>query len=603
VEGKRLARLNFALATSAVWVSAAVLGAPAAHAAAPQRVEVRGALDKALRAEIQQAITPAAAPAASRLEARRRAQEAGETAVAVLRSEGYYDYIVEPDIGDGDTPVPFITVTPGPRSVIAAPAIAWDGAPPDPAVAAVAEAAIKLKPGDPGRAADVIAAEGRIIGALAQRGYADAAAGPREVVVDHADHTLQPTFKVAAGPLVRLGEIRLSQTGRTNPRWVAALAGWKVGQVYRPEAVAALERRLLDTGVYDQVTVALGPASETVNGLRPVVVSLADRPKGSLQLDASYASSEGVGVDGRWILYNRLGRADTLTNTLRIAVLDSRIQTDLSLPEWRRIGQTLELTAALYRDDTPAYIATGGTVVADITRRFGKTSFVTYGLLLDANDADQKEAANFIALNHSRKLATFGALWAYALDRSNDPLDPTSGWRLDARVEPKLGLGDGSIAYVKAQAQITGYLPFGQTAGTVLAGRLKLGAIGGGSIPLVPAPDRFYAGGGGSVRGYAYQAVGPRYADNTPKGGLSLFEGSLELRQRITKTWGAVAFVDAGAAGTSVAPDFRHPDVGVGVGVRYNAGFGPIRFDIATPLYRRTGDAPIQVYLSIGQSF
>jgi translocation and assembly module TamA len=52
-----------------------------------------------------------------------------------------------------------------------------------------------------------------------------------------------------------------------------------------------------------------------------------------------------------------------------------------------------------------------------------------------------------------------------------------------------------------------------------------------------------------------------------------------------------------------VTPDFSHPDVGVGAGVRYDLGFGPIRLDIATPLYKRRGDSPIQVYLSIGQSF
>ncbi len=137
----------------------------------------------------------------------------------------------------------------------------------------------------------------------------------------------------------------------------------------------------------------------------------------------------------------------------------------------------------------------------------------------------------------------------------------------------------------------------------MIAARIKLGAIVGGDIPLVPAPDRFYAGGGGSVRGYAYQAVGPRYADNTPEGGLSLFEGSLEVRQTLTSHWGVVGFVDAGAVGTGVTPDFSRPEVGVGAGIRYNLGFGPIRFDIATPLVRRTGDSPVQVYLSIGQSF
>jgi translocation and assembly module TamA len=582
---------------------AAALASDPAEAAAKRTVEVRGALDAALKTEIVQAIAQFAGAPTSRLEARRRAGEAGDAAIAVLRSEGYYDAIVEPDIGDGDQPVAFITITVGPRTTLAAPAIVWQGPTPDPASAALAESAMKLKLGQPGRAADVIAAEGRIVAALQQHGYADAVAAPREVVVDHADQSMQPTFHIAAGSLVRLDGIVMAAKGRTNARWAAKLAAWKVGEVYTPARVAELERRLNDTGVYDQVTVSLSPPNQTVNGLRPVIVSLADRPRATLELGASYATSEGVGLDGSWILYNRLGQADTITNTLQVANIESRLETDFAFPDWRRIGEKLALRAAVYADSTPGYDDWGLRAGGDLTYHVAKTTFLTYGLSLDVNDTNEKESANFIALNHQRKLATFGALAAVAIDNSNDPLDPTSGWRIDARLEPKGAFGDGSIVYLKAQGQLTGYLPFGATSGTVLAGRLKLGAILGGSIPLVPGPDRFYAGGGGSVRGYAYQAVGPRYADNTPEGGLSLFEGSLELRQRLTQQWGLAAFIDAGAAGTTVMPDFRHPDIGVGAGVRYNAGFGPIRLDIATPLYRRRGDSPIQLYISIGQSF
>ncbi len=582
---------------------AAVLAASVAEAAARRPVEVRGALDAALKTEIMQAIASFAGAPSSRLEARRRATEAGEAAMAVLRSEGYYDAIVEPDIGDGDQPVAFIAVTVGPRTNLVAPVIAWQGAPPDAASRTTAEAAIKLNAGQPGRAADVLAAEGRIVATLHEHGYADAAAAPREVVVDHADHSMAATFNVAAGSLVHLGGIRLGSKGRTNARWAAKLASWKVGEVYSPAAVALLERRLLDTGVYDQVTVALSPPNETVNGLRPVVVNLADRPKGTLELGASYATSQGVGLDGSWIRYNPLGRADTITDTLQLANIESRLETDVVFPGWRHADEKLALRAALYADSTPAYDDWGFRTGGDVTYPIAKTTFLTYGLSLDANDTNEKESANFVALNHQRKLATLGGLVAVAIDNSNDPLDPTSGWRFDARLEPKAALGDGSIVYLKAQGQVSGYLPLDAGASTVLAARLKVGAILGGSIPLVPGADRFYAGGGGSVRGYAYQAVGPRFADNTPEGGLSLFEGSLELRQRLTQQWGLAAFVDAGAAGTTVTPDFNHPEVGVGAGVRYNAGFGPIRLDIATPLYRRRGDSPIQLYISIGQSF
>ena len=593
---------RFAVA-SAFCVLATVSLSPGWVWAAPQHVDVRGSLDPALRAEIQQAIGPLPAAPASRLDASRRAREAGETAIAVLRSEGYYDYVVEPDIGDGDQPQAFVTITPGARSKIAQAHVEWQGAPPDPKTVAAAEAAMKLKAGDPGRAVDIIAAEGRIVAALRESGYADATALTREVVVDHADFTVQPAFRIAAGELVHLGAVDVITRGRTNPKWVARLAPWKVGDPYRPKPVAELERRLLDSGVYDRVTVSLAPADQMVNGTRPVIVSLADRPKGTLELGASYSTDEGIGVVSRWILYNRLGRADTLTNIFRIAQIDSRIQSQLALPDWRRPEQTLKLTAALYREDTPAYLDYGIGISTDLTRRFGKTSFLTYGLSLDGTDTDEKEAANFIAFNRQRKLATFGGLVAFAVDRSNDPLNPTSGWRLDARVEPKANVGDGPVAYVKADAQVSAYLPLGATSGTVIAGRIKVGEIAGGDIPLVPAQDRFYAGGGGSIRGYGYQEVGPRYADNNPEGGLSLFESSVEIRQRVTQRWGVVGFVDAGAVGTNVAPDFAHPEVGVGVGVRYDLGFGPIRLDIATPLNRREGDSPIQLYLSIGQSF
>jgi translocation and assembly module TamA len=585
-----------ALTANAACVSAVL-------AADVPRADVRGVADKILRIAIQQAIGKTPTPPTSRIEARRRAREAADKAVLVLRSEGYYDYAVSSDIGEGEAPEAFVTVTPGPRSKLSTLDIEWTGSAPDPATEAAARKAMALKPGDPARAADVIAAEGRIVASVQRLGYADATAAPREVIVDHSDLSMHPTYKIWPGTRVRFDGIRLTTKGRTNRRWVERLAPWKTGQTYQPDAVAELERRLLETGVYDSVTVALAPASEAVNRERPVVVSVADRPKGSIELGASYSTAEGLGVNSRWLLYNRLGRADTITNTFQVAQIDSRLQSELSLPDWRKPQETLRLTGALYRDVADAYNVSGVDVSADLTHRYGKTSYLTFGVSVDGSETDEKEQADFVTKSRLRRLATFGFLSAFAVDRSNDPLNPTSGWRLDARAQPAAALGDGSIAYLKSSFQASGYLPLGASAATVIAARMRLGVIVGGDIPLVPAPDRFYAGGGGSVRGFGYQQVGPRFSDNSPQGGLSLFEGSVEIRRRLTERWGVVGFLDAGAVGTQVTPDFNRPSVGVGVGVRYNLGFGPIRFDIATPLNPRPGDPNIQAYFSIGQSF
>ncbi|WP_309092250.1 autotransporter assembly complex family protein [Phenylobacterium sp.] len=571
-------------------------------AAAEARAQLEGDLDPDLRAAIQRAIGETGDKIETRFEARRRARAAAEDAIAVLRSEGYYAYVVEPDVSETDPPIPLVRIAPGPRFRLGQPAIQWQGQAPDADTEARVRRALDLEPGEPGRAAEVVAAEGRIVATLQGRGYADAVAQPREVIVDHADSSLTPSYRIQAGGLVRLNGLEITTDGRTRAEWVRRLAPWTPGEAYDPEDVAELERRLLDTGVYDSVTVALAPATKaTAEGLRPVVVSLAERKRRTIEAGASYSTSEGAGVDVRWTRYNVLGRADTLSLLGRLSDKDTRAQAELTLPHWRRAQQTLRLGAAAYDVSTDAYDETGFGVRGDITRRYGKTSYVTMGGSVDASRTKEREEEDLSKLG--RDLVTIAALGDLLLDRSNDPLDPRQGWKLSARAEPTVILGEENLPYLRLQVQGTGYVPLDKQGRTVVAGRLKVGRIVNGTVPEVPASRRFYAGGGGSVRGFPYQAVGPRLADGTPRGGTSLFEASAEVRRDLTPRWGFAAFVDAGSVGSEGAIDFDDLAVGAGVGVRYNLGFAPIRVDIATPVANRNGEAAFQIYVSIGQSF
>jgi translocation and assembly module TamA len=597
IEGRKpgLPQLRFSLA--AIALACACASATGAAAAPSERnAVVVGVEDRALRQALERAIGDARTPVDSRLEARRRARDAAETATALLRSEGYYGATIDAEIGDGDRPMPIVRIDLGPRFLFADAKIAWDGAAPAAEAQAAAAKALSLASGIPGRAADVLAAEGRAVAALEQAGYADAAAAPREVVVDHADRTVHPTFHIAAGPPVRLDGIRLDAKGRTKADWVRYLAPWKAGQVYTPEVVAELERRLLDTQIYDQVTVALAPADQAnAEGQRPVIVNLADRSARSLDVSAGYASIEGADVDVRWSLFDHFGRADTLALEGRYSQIGSRLGVDLTLPHWRVPGDTLKLTAEGFHDTTDAYDQTGAALRGDLTHRYGRASYLTRGVSLVKSRVNDKHTGEI-------DLVELKGLLAFAIDRSSDPLNPTHGWRAEARLEPTGVTSDGGLVYARAQVQVSGYLPLDGAEDTVAAGRIKLGSIVGGRLAAVPAFDRFYAGGGGSVRGYGYQSVGPRYSDGLPQGGLSLFEASTELRHNFG-TIGAVAFVDAGSVAQSVNPDFKDVRFAVGLGLRYNLPFAPLRLDIARPLHRPKGDAPFQVYVSIGQSF
>ena len=578
----------------------------ATAATADPRAEIRGEMDADLRAQLVRAVGEVDGAPSNRFEARRRARGALEAAEALLRSEGYYQPVLEDVVEGEETPVSIVNVVPGPRFELSEIEVLWAEPSPDAETSAAVREDIGLTPGEPGRAADIISAEGRIVAGLTRRGYADAAAQPRRVVVDHATITVQPSFRIASGPLVRLDGVRLETRGPTNPAWVAGLAPWSEGEVYDPEDVAELERRLLETGVYDGVGVALAPTDQTnTDGNRPVIVTLTDRPRRILEAGATFSTAEGSGVDLIWTWHNRFGRADTLVWQARAADVDSRLGASLSLPHWRRPGETLRLSGAILNEDTDAYRRTALALAADLQQRLGKTSWISYGVGLDAGQYDENrfDPVTQLPINFDRDLVILTARGSAYLDRSNDPLDPTTGWRLTASAQPTAVAGEDTVLFLRTEAQATAYLPLQDDAKTVLAGRVRIGSILGGEELTVPSDRLFYSGGGGSVRGFEYQGVGPRLPDNTPRGGLSLFETSIEVRRDVWRNFQAVAFVDAGAIGFQETPNFNNLRYGAGVGVRYKLPFGPIRADIAFPLDRREGDADFQIYVSIGQAF
>lgn len=588
---------------------------------AEPRVQIRGDLDGELRAQLVRAVGDADEPPANRFEARRRARAAMESAEALLRSEGYYQPTLVDQVEGEETPVAIVEVTPGPRFLLADYGLNWTLPPPDQATDTAVRGEVGLTTGDPGRAVDVLAAEGRIVAGLTRRGYADAEAERRRVVVNHANYTVTPNFNIDSGPLVRLDGIQLRTRGPTNPDWVAGLAPWTAGDVYDPEQVAELERRLTETGVYDGVGVALSPADQTLaDGTRPVVVTLRDRPARTLEAAITLSTAEaivtagragaapsntgGSAIEGTWTWYNRFGRADTLIWQARLAEIDSRIGATLSLPHWRRPSQTLRLETAAVYENTEAYRRTALVLAADIRQRVGKTSYYSYGIGLDGGQYDENrfDPVTQAPVRLTRDLVILTGLGSFYWDRSNDPLDPTSGWRVTASAQPTAVAGEDTVLFLRTEGEVSGYLPL-QEAKTVLAGRVKLGSIIGGEELTVPADRLFYSGGGGSVRGYEYQGVGPRLPDNTPRGGLSLFETSLEVRRKVFGSFQGVAFVDAGAVGFDETPDFSALRYAAGVGVRYLLPFGPIRADIAIPLDKREGDPSFQVYVSLGQAF
>ena len=185
-------------------------------------------------------------------------------------------------------------------------------------------------------------------------------------------------------------------------------------------------------------------------------------------------------------------------------------------------------------------------------------------------------------------------------DRSDDLLNPTKGFRASVRVSPEASLQGNVSPYVRGTFDLTGYYPVSDSL--VIAARTRLGTISGVSRDDVAPSRRIYAGGGGSVRGYGYQELGPKDVNNDPIGGRSVNEFAVEGRYRFGN-YGAVAFVDAGQVYNSAIPKFSDMRYGVGIGGRFYTNFGPFRADIAMPINRQPGESKFAVYIGIGQAF
>ena len=541
-------------------------------------------------------------PARSLLEARRQARTAGQHVRNALNAEAYFDPQIDFAVTPDDPPRPRLRVDPGPRFAIGSIDIIYDG--PVPAEEDQAELleTLSLSPGDLAIPSRVLAAERSLLTALRRLGYADADLSQRDMVGDRDLAEIQVIFRLKAGPRIRFGEIVIPEGLKTSSDYLISLAPQRTGTLYSPDELSRFNRRLSETRLFSRASarldrVASGADPETGDEIRNIILDVEERPRHTLALGARYSTADGYGLTGEFTRRNLTRSGDFLEAQVDLAELARSIEIDWRRPNEFGFGRGLVLSTGFSDEMTDAYDRQSVTVGAALeiveSPQFAWTLGTSAEALRESDFAGERD----------RDLQLLTINGGVRFDHSNSVLDPTRGWRADSTAAPTQVFGDESTRYVRLSSQASAYLPFGETDRFVLAGRVHLGSVLGAAISDLPSEQRFYAGGGGSVRGYAYQAVGPRDIDNHPTGGRGLTEVSLEARWRGAGNLGAVAFVDTGSVSAAALPTTDDLKTGVGLGVRYATPAGPIRFDIATPLDRETGDDPVQIYISIGQAF
>ena len=419
------------------------------------------------------------------------------------------------------------------------------------------------------------------------------------VILDRQKHTGSLTYNVTAGPEGNFGRVTFTGQKNVHLSYLEKLVPWKEGDCYQSSKVETLKTSLLESGLFSGADIILPKAPEA-DGTVPLAINLTERAARTVKAGASYYSDEGLGILLGWEHRNFLGEAEKLAIDLNLSSLKQSLAAKLTKPFFLRKDQDLSLNADLRRQDTDAFEEVGIGLGADITRKFTEylsgTGGVAFNLSQITDKTDPEESEDLYALVSTPFSLTY--------DNRNNKLDPTKGWLLTGSVEPFWDALGESDPFLKSQLGGSTYFAFDRRARYVLAVRAGVGSILGSEAVNIPPTERFYAGGGGSVRGYGYQEVGPKNDNGDPSGGRSSITASTEFRVKFTDKIGGVAFVDAGSVSDKIFPELSNLAIGAGVGARYYTGFGPLRFDIAVPLTQKEDlDQNYQFYISIGQAF
>jgi translocation and assembly module TamA len=458
-----------------------------------------------------------------------------------------------------------------------------------------------IHPGQPARAAPILAATPVLRSALHNAGYAFATVSPPLAVADEATHRLDVTFTAVPGPRVNIGRVSFEGLTRTNPDFLRRHIALKPGQKYSDTAVQSARDSLLGLGVFAAVTPI--PEQNIEDGQVPILFRVTQQKRHAVTLSGSYATDVGFTLSTSWEDRDVFAHAETLTFTAAANGLGGTGTTApgydfkavFAKPDYAARGQTLSTSAEAQDESLTAYDRTALLFGASLSRPVSPHIAITYGPGFVTEQVRQEGV--------SRKYVLLQFPVTVSYNTADSVLEPTKGINASVTITPtEPVVGDHNPFFV-TQATASTYLAVEHNARGIIAIRGQFGSIQGASQFQVPADQRFYAGGSGTVRGYTYQTIGPLFADDTPEGGLAMDAVNLEFRQHIGKSFGVVPFIDAGQVSASSTPFTGTLRVGAGIGARYYTGIGPIRFDVAFPMTRVAGSSSFALYIGLGEAF
>jgi translocation and assembly module TamA len=400
---------------------------------------------------------------------------------------------------------------------------------------------------------------------------------------------------VDLGPEAKFGEVKLVGLETVEPAFVHARLPWHYGAPFDADLVDQARRALRETGLFASVAIELAEALD-VEGRLPITVRLAEAKHRSVGAGLAWSTSDGFGAKVFWEHRNLFGTGEQFNATALGGETVNGVEANLRAPGLPDPRFTYVAAARVRAENRDAYDSQTAGVSIGVEYAVTPILTVAAGGSLEYEDiTDSDDSSTFTLV---------GLPLSLTRDTSDDLFDPTRGNRLTVSVTPYVSLLGDSTQFVATRLADAQYLSLTDDDSLILAGWGRIGSIFGDEGADIPATKRLYGGGGGSVRAFGYQMLGPLDTDGDPLGGRSQVELGAELRARVTEDFGGVIFVEGGNVYEDPVPDFDEEFLwGAGFGLRYYTDFGPIRLDLAFPVNPRSEDDWFQLYVSLGQAF
>lgn len=504
-----------------------------------------------------------------------------------LQPFGFYEPVVRSSLRrNGDEWVARYVIEPGPAVIVRSADVVLTGDAADSAAFREAAAAFPLAPGDTLRHLPYENAKLHLLAVAADSGYLDADFDTTVILVDVEADTASILIRFDTGPRFRFGRVIFNQS-ILDTSFLQTRVPFETGDLYRQDELLELHENLAEDPYFSSVSVT--PRRELADGLEvPIEVALEAQPPQAYEVGGGYGSDTGprARAAARFRRLNRRGHNAEVEVTG--SLVEQSVSSRYTIPAVLHPTGALTFFAgygALNPRETRSRTATVG---ARLTRR-------RFGWNESFSLAYQRSGFEIGADTAVSSLLTAGL--AYERTRSDSPVYPMSGvrTRLEVSGAHTALLSDATFVRVLAGAKaIRGLSPRIRAIG-----RGDIGRVFTDDFSELPPTIRFFAGGDQSVRGYRYQALGPRDAFGNETGGRVLMAASVELDYRLLERWAVATFVDAGNALESFGFDLQSA---VGVGIRWISPVGLVRLDgafaIDRPDFVEGGD--FRLHLMIG---